>query len=167
MAKSRKVTALLLAAFCFAIFSLSAQRRGDRDGAPRDRAEMMEIMQKYKRDFITKRLDLTRDQQNKFFPLYDEMTDEIEKVNSDSRDAERRIQSTDAKELNDVDYDMATNLMIEKGEKISAIEKKYYEKFKEILTPQQLYLLKTGDAEINKRLLEHIRRGRPAQNDTK
>lgn len=146
---------ILVVCFTFISIETQAKQRSDRG---KDHEEMMESMLKFKQDFIAKRLDLSREQQNKFFPLYDEMNEEIMKVNSDSRDAQARISQADEDELGDIDYEMATNVMIEKGEKIAEIEKKYYAKFKDILTRKQLYLLKTGEQEINRRFLEHIRK---------
>lgn len=138
----------------FASASPLSARRGRPGGVPDN---MIESLLKYKHDFITKRLELTREQQNKFFPLYDKMTDEINDIHADANDVESRLLKS-SENVTDLDYQMATTAFIEKGEKIANIEKKYYESFKDILSPKQLFLLKVCEKEINKKIIEHLRK---------
>ncbi len=42
-------------------------------------------MRNYKHDFLAKELSLSKDQQSAFFPLYDAMEDETNKINRETR----------------------------------------------------------------------------------
>ena len=58
---------------------------------PENRERWKSELRNYKHDFMVRELDLSRDQQSKFFPLYDQMEDSIEQINTDTRELEKRI----------------------------------------------------------------------------
>lgn len=149
-----RIFLLTLSIICLSSPAISARQHG----ADGNQAEMFEKLLEYKHDFITKRLELTRDQQNKFFPLYDSMCEELNKLNNDVRQVTERTSKLSDAEAKDVDYSVATKANIEKGEKTSAIEKKYYAKFEEILKPKQLFKLKLAEQEINMKLIKKIKK---------
>ena len=43
----------------------------------------------YKHDVLVKSLDLTKEQQREFFPVYDELDDKLMEINNETRDLER------------------------------------------------------------------------------
>ena len=45
----------------------------------------------YKHDVLVKSLDLTKEQQREFFPVYDELDDKLMEINNETRDLERRV----------------------------------------------------------------------------
>ena len=50
-----------------------------------DRSQWMTEMRQYKRAYLTKELDLSSQQESKFFPLYEDMEDEIARINDEAR----------------------------------------------------------------------------------
>ena len=64
-------------------FPLSANDNGERQ-------QWMNEMRQYKHTYFAKELDLTREQQNKFFPFYEEMEAQIRQIDEDTRVMERR-----------------------------------------------------------------------------
>ena len=54
-----------------------------------------------KRNYIVKELDLSREQQNKFFPLYEEMEDRTFRIDDEARQMGQRI--AEAKEATDTE----------------------------------------------------------------
>lgn len=134
-----------------AAFSASAapQKAGERD-------QWMAEMRQYKRIYFTKELDLTADQKNKFFPVYEEMEDKLAKINDDTRAMEKRV--GDLKDASDVEYEKATEAMYDASVKSAELEKEYSDKFRTILTPKQLFRLKAVERQFNRELMKQHHR---------
>ena len=64
---------------------------------PEEREQWMTEMRQYKRIYLTKELELTREQQTKFYPLYDEMEDNEAKINDEARAMEEVARATNRK----------------------------------------------------------------------
>lgn len=94
--------------------------------------------QQDKHDFMKEKMFLTEEQAAQFFPLYDEMeTKKFELMKEVRREAQQIMESTNVTEEQYKEAaDRAASLM----ERQVAIEKAYYERFCEILTPQQQFL---------------------------
>ncbi len=111
----------------------------------------------YKHDFLAKELSLTKEQQSAFFPLYDAMEDEINKINRETRELEKKI--LDSSSPTDTEYEAAAKPQIELKGKESDIELKYFSKFKEILTAKQLFQMKNAERMFTRKIMsEHNRR---------
>lgn len=126
---------------------------GQAPGEDREMRQWMKDIREYKHDFIAKKLDMSREQQNKFFPLYDKMDDEILKINTETRMLERKTYETPEESVTDLEYDMAIQAIYELKSKESAIENQYLEQFKEILTKRQLFLLKGAEKSFSMQMM--------------
>ena len=73
---------------------------------PEEREQWMTEMRQYKRIYLTKELELTREQQTKFYPLYDEMEDNEAKINDEARAMEKRV--AEMQNPSDLEYEKAT-----------------------------------------------------------
>ncbi len=146
----RITLAILLTAFLFQGVTLFAQSKAQK------REEWQKVVTEYKHDFITNDLNLTNDQQGKFFPLYDKMEEETSKLVRETRMLENKIskQLKNGENVSDVEFDAATQaiygLKIKEGE----IEKEYLTKFKQILTKKQLFQLKVAERKFAKELIK-------------
>lgn len=140
-----KKSVLLLIGFFLALGTFSAAAQEQDDNTSRWLNEVRE----YKHSFLARELDLSREQQQKFFPIYDRMEDELGKVNSDVRAISRRISALDPSEVTDTDYDMAIQAIYEAKGKEAEIEQRYLTEFKEVLTKQQLFKLKGAEQRFN------------------
>lgn len=67
--------ALMMVAAATAAPSAEAQGKASRE-------QWMTEMRQYKRNYLAKELELTKEQQNKFFPLYEAMEDECAAVST-------------------------------------------------------------------------------------
>lgn len=138
----------------FGSLALSAQ---DKDQVKRgDRERFMTEMRNFKHDFLAKELDLSKDEQREFFPIYDRMEDEIGKLNDETRQLERKIEKD--KNASDLELETATKAIVDQKGKEALIEGEYYEKFKSILSPRQLFNLKNAERKFNQELMRHHRR---------
>lgn len=123
-----------------------------------DRQRWLGEMRNYKHDFLTKELSLTREQQRDFFPLYDEMEDEIARLNAETRDVETRAEAN--ADATDIELENAARTVFELKRAEGQIEMTYFDRFKTILTPRQLLLLKNTERRFTQQLVNHHRRMR-------
>lgn len=137
-------------------FSLSAQDKGERQ-------QWMNEIQQYKRTYFAKELDLTREQQNRFFPLYEEMETQIRQIDDDTRVMERRVADA-GDDASNIEYEKATEAMYDAKVKGAALEKDYMVKFKEILSPRQLFQLKTVERRFSREMMRQHHRIRSIRN---
>lgn len=141
--------ALMMVAAATAAPSAEAQGKASRE-------QWMTEMRQYKRNYLAKELELTKEQQNKFFPLYETMEDECAALDEDTRQMERRI--SQAADASDLEYEKATEAMYDTKVKQAEIEREYAAKFKEVLTPKQLFRLKDADRKFARTMMRQHNR---------
>ena len=113
----------------------------------------MNEYREFKQEFLSKEVDLTPSQKSEFFPLYNEMEQEIYNVNLEARKAEQTISQKDDASNND--YLEAAKLMVDVKTKEARIETEYFEKFAKILDSRQLFLLKRAETRFSRNMLQH------------
>lgn len=126
---------------------------------PENRERWKSELRNYKHDFMARELDLSRDQQSKFFPLYDQMEDSIEQINTDTRELEKRI----GDDASDIQTEAAARALFEQKSREGQLELEYFDSFKTILTPRQLLKLKSAERQFMRRLMHHNRRMQSAR----
>lgn len=119
--------------------------------SPDDRQRWLSEIRNYKHDFLARELDLSREQQNEFFPLYDEMEDRIEALNAQARDIEANV--SENPDAGDLEILGAAYTQFELKKLEGEIELEYYDKFKEILNPRQLLQLKSAEKLFTRQLV--------------
>lgn len=136
------------------ICSATAAAQGQ--GTPAERQRWISEIRTYKHEFLSKELSLSREQENAFFPIYDEMEDQIEKLNSETREIERRV--SEDSNASDLDLQNAARTIFELKRAEGQIEMTYFDKFSEILSPRQLVQLKPAERKFTQQLLNSHRR---------
>lgn len=131
--------------------SMTAEAQQRKRLTAEDRQKYLGEMRQFKHDFLVKELELTRDQQNAFFPVYDKMEDEVTQVADETRDLEMKV-SADEK-ATDTEIESAARTVFEQKSKEGEIEKAYFEKFKGILSPRQLLKLKGAERKFTQQLV--------------
>ena len=111
----------------------------------------MSDMREYKNEFLTREMELSQEQQDKFFPLYSAMEDEVYQLNKESRELERKVSSAD--NVSGLEYEATAKAMLDVKDKEAKIEATYFEKFKEILSAKQLFLLKRAETRFSRNML--------------
>ncbi len=137
----------LVALICLTSATASAQNR--------DRKQFRDDIREYKHNYFKQKLDLSREQANSFFDLYDIMDDAITALNDEARTLETRIYGAPDGTITDIEYEVATRTLIEVKEKEAAIEKEYYDKFNEILNKKQLFELRKVERDFTMQLLKY------------
>ena len=121
-----------------------------------DRSQWMTEMRQYKRAYLTKELDLSSQQESKFFPLYEDMEDEIARINDEARSLEKKVADMD--NATDADYEKVTEAVYNAKTREAAIEREYLDKFKTILSPRQMFRLKAVERSFNRELMKQHHR---------
>lgn len=129
---------------------LLAQDNADKE---KKRHERWERFRQEKHKFYIETLELTDQQSAPFFALYDEMEQKKFEANREVRHENRRIikkgdQATDA------EYQAAANQAASLHEKEAAIEKEYYARICQILTPKQQFLYHCCELDFQKRMIK-------------
>ncbi|MCM1297583.1 MAG: Spy/CpxP family protein refolding chaperone [Muribaculaceae bacterium] len=161
----KTVVLTLLAILLTSVTRLSA-RGTEQDENGYDRQQFFKEMRDYKHRFLAKELGLTKDQQSKFFPIYDEMEDATTKLNDETREMERRIAES-TENITDLEYEKATEAMFDLKINEGQIEKEYMNKFADILSKKQLFMLKSAEKKFNRELISHQMRLRSERNQNR
>lgn len=140
---------ILLTTFAFSAFS---QEDSAIDGEKRK--QFFKELRDYKHTYLSKELGLTKEQQQKFFPIYDEMEDQVANLNEETREMERKV-SENIDNASDLELEKATEALYELKIKEGETEKSYSAKFDGILTKKQLFQLKNAERNFNRELLQH------------
>ena len=123
---------------------------------PGEREQWMTEMRQYKRIYLTKELELTREQQTKFYPLYEEMEDNEAKINDEARAMEKRV--SEMQNPSDLEYEKASEAVYDAAVRSAQLEREYMDKFKEILSRKQLFRLKEILRQINREMMKQHQR---------
>ena len=149
-----RIASLLAALFCV-VFSAVASDVCDADGKGKaqDRRQWMREMRQAKTEFVIKQLGLTEEQAAKFTPLYNQMSEELDRARHEVNRLRHSV--TRKKDATDLEYTKAAEAQWELKGKESLIEMRYLPKFKEILTPQQLFKMPSTEMQWMRKLMDH------------
>ncbi len=117
---------------------------GQKQMSENNRREWTQRMRDLKHSFLIEALNLTREQQNQFFPLYDSMEDELNALTAQSRELESRMEASGSN-ITDIEYSTAAKTLFEQKSRENEVEMTYFAKFEKILTPKQLFQLKGAE----------------------
>ena len=117
--------------FILAFITLSGLARAQDEQTPEKKLENIEAL---KVAFISKELDLTPDEAQKFWPVYNQYSKEIKATRIDNPD------------------------VLDRDEKILNLRKSYKDQFTKILGPQRVNNMYNAEGRFNQLLLKAMRR---------
>ena len=136
--------------------SVSAQdRRPNRSGqfSPAEYA-------KQQREFFTKNAELTQEEADAFFPIYNELQQKKREINREIRIAMRQAEEAGISEeqsLKVIDAKADANI------RIAELEKEYLKKFKEVLPASKILKVQNAEEQFNSQILKDIQQTRGHQ----
>ncbi len=160
MVTPRLIISSLVLSFCASVVPVTVHAQ--QELTPEDRDRYVTQVRAYKHRFLVKELDLSKEAQRTFFPLYDQMEDELMQMQLESRALERKV--ADDEDASATELEAAAASVYGQKEREGKLEMEYFEKFKDILTPRQLLKLKSSEKKFNQSLMKH-RKHRPDKND--
>ncbi len=148
---------LSLVVLCLMTTAVMAQKQnrgGKKNISPEQRAQ---IEAKHKA-MLTKKLELTDAEMASFWPVYEDMRKEMKAVREEFKSY--KGDKADRENMTDKDRELQINRRFEAKEKMLAIEKKYTQKFMQILPAEKVMKLKRADKAVKKRMMEKARDNR-------
>lgn len=115
--------------------------------------KVRERIEAKKMAFITERLDLNVEESQNFWPIYNELQNELDAL----KDKYPRP-TTPLESMTDVEAEKMIQARFDKEFKELEIRKRYYEKFKKVISPVKFAGLIRIEEEFKKRLLDIISR---------
>lgn len=148
---SRLLTLVL--ALLLGMAPLAAQTAAERQQWLRETTEA-------RHNYLTSELHLSAVQQARFFPLYDGMDSEIRALYDNLR---RQCEAVEAKgdRATDAERLAVVDAQFEAHSREGEIEARYLPRFKEVLTPAQLFKLKKVERDFNRRMMREHHNRRP------
>ncbi|MDE5837595.1 MAG: Spy/CpxP family protein refolding chaperone [Paramuribaculum sp.] len=122
-----------------------------------DRAEWFKEMSRYKAEFIASELNLSNEQKQSFLQLYQDMENSSSKLARETRKLEKEVKKK-GDSATDAELEKAAEARASLKSKQGAIEKEYFQKFKKILTSEQLFKLGDAEKEFARKLMESNRK---------
>ena len=126
----------------------------------KDRDEWFREMLELKHDYLAKELALTKEQQQKFFPVYDSRENETRRMFDQTRALEKSVRQKGDK-ATDAELLKATDAMYNVKTREAQIEKKYYTQFRKLLSPRQLFKLKRAERHFQRQMVKEHYKKRP------
>ena len=147
------ISALMLLYFA----SVSAQE--ETDSVKSNSHKWLSDVKDYKYQMLEREAQMTEEQAEQFFPLYQEMEQKVFTANLEARRMEMQI-SDNFDNATDEDFKQAA-LALSRVKIIEAeIEQEYYPQFARILTDKQLFLLKRAETHFATDMLRHYNRSK-------
>jgi len=135
------------------IFLSGLLKAQDRGRFREDRKEKIEAM---KIGFLTKRLDLSPEEAKGFWPVYNQMTKELETIRknrkSDRPDSKEEFSNMTDKEIEK----LVDNEIVFRQQELDVM-KKYHEQFKKVLPIKKVALLYRTEEEFKRYLIDILR----------
>ncbi len=138
------ITFGLLLGICF---SLTAQ---DDIGENKERVEALRIA------FLTKRLSLTADEAQKFWPVYNQYNAELEAIRKESQ-LMRKAMKEGMETMTDKEVEKVADEFLAQRRKEVDILDKYHIQFKKVLPIRKVAVLYKSDKDFKRHLLEEMR----------
>lgn len=117
------------------------------------RSQWMQEMKKAKVEFMIKELNISSEKKEQFTDVYNAFEAERNQLRRDTRKMEKSVSSK--KDATDLELEKAAEASFEFKYKEGAIEKKYYDRFKQILTPRQLLKFQNAETKWMRQLMKH------------
>lgn len=117
--------------------------------------EREEKIEKYKIAFITERLDLTVEEAQKFWPVYNQFNNEMKelrKFRKPGADFKEEL-----KNMSDADVEKMVDTEMSNRQKEIDLVKKYHAQFKSVLPIKKVAMLYRLEREFQKELLDKLR----------
>lgn len=148
---------LIVAAFTvfFILPTNSQDRRGER----------FEEIRSHKVAYITSKLELTPEQAQKFWPIYNEFGSKLAEIYNNRRQIMNEIEENyegEESKLEKISDRMINSFMEE-----SSLQKEYHEKYKEALPIKKVLMLYRAEQEFKREMLRNIRDRRGPDRDNR
>ncbi len=134
----------------------SSSEKKEQQRAPQFSPEEFRARQQ---EFLTEKSGLTKDEAEKFFPIYFELQQKKNEINANARQTVNN--SRENGHLTDEDYTKLIDNLADAKVKTAELEKQYLEKFKKIVPAGKLLRIQIAETQFGSELIKEMQR--PAQ----
>ncbi|MGL4851956.1 MAG: hypothetical protein ACRC3Z_04850 [Phocaeicola sp.] len=140
--------------FCFTL-SAQAQMQGQRStNTPREgRGFSKEEFRNRQEKFLTKKAQLSKEEAEKFFPLFFELQDKKKEVNDK---AWKSAQKGKEESTTDKEYEEIVDKLVQARIDADKLDLQYLKSFKKILPAKKIYLIQMGEIRFQRELLRAV-----------
>ena len=156
---NRNIFTLIIALIILPLASAFAQENADSVSNDGNRRKWLNDVKDYKYQMLEREAQMTPEQAEMFFPLYQEMENKVFMVNLEARQREMQV-SDNFDDATDEDFKHAAQALSDVKVLEAEIEKEYYPQFAKILSNKQLFLLKRAETHFASDLSRHYNRSR-------
>lgn len=147
MKKQILVTSIATFFLMVSTWSVKAQERPNRDK-----------MNALKVAYITEKVQLTEKESQAFWPIYNAFQEEKKALMPEQKEEGDR--EPNFSEMTDAQIDAMVAKRFENEQKLLNLKKKYYEKYKTVLSPKKIVSLYKAEKDFRKEVLERLREKR-------
>lgn len=137
--------------------SLIAQKTPE---SPNDRKEKREKVEAMKVAFITTELELTEEEAQKFWPVYNEMGDKLRNENKNQRKLARELKEGGTN-MNEAEMKKRASAMLQSSVNEAQIKKDYYDKIGAVIGYTKATKLLSLEQRFKRELLNRVNNGQP------
>lgn len=156
---NRSIFTLIIAIVLLPWTGALAQENADSVQNDGNRQKWLNDVKDYKYQMLEREAQMTPEQAEVFFPIYQEMENKVFLVNLEARQREMQV-SDNFDNATDEDFRLAAQALSDVKVLEAEIEKEYYPQFAKILSDKQLFLLKRAETHFASDLLRHYNRSR-------
>lgn len=139
------------------MIAIAGNATAQAEGNSQQRSGWATRMLDYKHQLIAEKVNMTKAQQQRFMPLYEAMEQEIYNANRRARQQAQKVKALP--NPTDEQYAQAAEALSRVSLIEGQITQRYYEKFAQILSKKQLFLLKQAEIDFTRNMLSRGRNG--------
>lgn len=139
-------------AACLLLFATTAFAQQPNPATGADKKDQIESM---RIGFITQKLELTREEAQKFWPVYNEYRDAMNKMREERHDSYKNYKAS-FETLTDKEYTEYVDNQIIYRQRELDLMKKYHAEFKGVLPIKKVALLYRAEDEFKKNLIKEL-----------
>lgn len=114
----------------------------------------LEIFKAHKRDYLRERAELSDKEAAEFFPIYEELQTKMFRVQDDASRAIKRLMRS-KEPVSEAEYRAAVEKKIEAEMQEALLQKKYFEKFLQILPAQKIVKIFDSEARFTQEMMRN------------
>ncbi|MEG1586510.1 MAG: hypothetical protein RR346_06510 [Bacteroidales bacterium] len=139
--------------FVFFAFSFVAEAAcPESQQKPGGKNRMAEFFEQ-KKEYLIRQVEMTKQEQSQFFPLYEQLQKEKFKLHREMRDKMKKIQAQGTDVTDQMYLDVAQS-MSDFRLKEAQLDSDYYKKFTRILSPRKLYKFQVAETRFGRDMLK-------------
>lgn len=138
---------LIVAAFICAVPVYAQKGKPDKN-----HAEMIREIQEFKIKFLIQEADINKEQQAEFVKIYTELSNAKLNLMKACHDEQKALRAKASP--TDEDYIRVSEKLAEAKSAEGALELKYFQQLRKLLSPKQLYKLKDAELKFNRKMMK-------------